>query len=80
VKAEFKDGKITLGPEGKTLYTNSGYGRPAGKMLALSGEEALYLLGREKIELEGYDFDSLASELSKDSKFMRRFLLYRDIR
>jgi tRNA-intron endonuclease len=80
VKAEFTDGKITLGPEGKALYTNSGYGRPAGKRLALSGEEALYLLGRDKIELDGYDFDTLASELSEDSKFMRRFLLYRDIR
>lgn len=71
---------IWLGPEGRTLYDQSGYGRPVGGGLRLAPEEALYLLHRGRIEVPGHQFDSLLSFFCENANLMRTFLVYRDIR
>jgi len=80
VKASF-DGKIIrVGKDGRQLYEQSGYGRPETDGLKLSPQEALYLLHRQKIEVEGYSFDALFAEFADQRNFMRSFLVYRDLR
>ncbi|MBN2733253.1 MAG: tRNA-intron lyase [Methanomicrobiaceae archaeon] len=78
--AEFDGEWITLGEEGLILYEQGGYGRPSGKSLKLTPEEALYLADRGKIEVKGHSFDSILTEFVEKSEFLRKFLVYRDIR
>ena len=69
-----------MGKEGKSLYEQSGYGRPDRDGLRLSPQEALYLLHRQKIDVPGYTFDTLFAEFCNQQNFMRSFLVYRDLR
>ncbi|MCQ8894367.1 MAG: tRNA-intron lyase [Methanolinea sp.] len=78
--ASFDGTWVRLGPEGKALYDQSGYGRPEREGLRLAPEEALYLVHRGRIEVPGYPFDRLLATLAGTSHGMRSFLVYRDIR
>ena len=69
-----------MGKEGKPLYEQSGYGRLEPEGIRLSPQEALYLLHRQKIEVEGYSFDTLFTEFADQRNFLRSFLVYRDLR
>jgi tRNA-intron endonuclease, archaea type len=80
VKAEFDGATVRLGEDGLALYEQGGYGRPEKGGVRLSPEEALYLVHREKITVPGYDFNRLLSIFSTDATFIRRYLVYRDIR
>ncbi|WOF15274.1 tRNA-intron lyase [Methanoplanus sp. FWC-SCC4] len=80
MKAEYNGEQVLLGAEGKSLYDQGGYGRPDKNGLKLSPEEALYLLGRNKIEVKGHSFESLFAAFTEESDFLRKFLVYRDIR
>lgn len=71
---------IRTGRDGRSLYEQSGYGRPDGDGLRLSPQEALYLLHRQKIEVPDYTFDTLFAEFCDQPNFMRSFLVYRDLR
>jgi tRNA-intron endonuclease len=62
------------------LYEQSGYGRPDKEGLKFAPQEALYLLHRQKIEVEGYTFDTLLAEFADEKNFLRTFLVYRDLR
>jgi len=75
------DGKwVHLDRSGLSLYDQGGYGRPDKNGLRLSPEEALYLLLRGKIESRHFSFASLLSGFVSEKNFMRKFLVYRDIR
>lgn len=80
VKATFDGTTVRTGKEGKSLYEQSGYGRPDGDGLRLSPQEALYLVHRQKIEVPDYTFDTLFSEFCDQQNFLRSFLVYRDLR
>jgi tRNA-intron endonuclease len=80
VKGILDAGVVRLGPEGRTLYEQSGYGRVEKDGLKLSPAEALYLIHRGKVEVPGHDFDSLLSVFAEDPVFIRSYLVYRDIR
>jgi tRNA-intron endonuclease, archaea type len=80
VKAAFDGTMIRVGKEGRALYEQSGYGRPEAAGLRLSPQEAIYLLHRQKIEVDGYSFDALFAEFADQRNFMRSFLVYRDLR
>jgi tRNA-intron endonuclease len=80
VLAAFDGTTIRMGKDGKTLYEQSGYGRPDGNGLRLAPQEALYLLHRQKIEVPDYSFDTLFAEFCNQPNFMRSFLVYRDLR
>jgi tRNA-intron endonuclease len=80
VKARIEDNKVLLGSEGYALYEQSGFGRPQKDGLRLSPVEALYLVYRGRIEIPGFDFDSLLVRFSEDAHMIRSFLVYRDIR
>ena len=84
VIGEYDGEWINLGDDGLILYEQGGYGRPVqseGKTaLRLSPEEALYLTGREKITVKGYTYDELLAVCTEKSEFLRKFLVYRDIR
>jgi tRNA-intron endonuclease len=80
VKASFDGEWVCPGEDGTALYENSGYGRPDGNRLKLFPEEALYLAGKGKLTVDKLDFDALAIRFSEKPGFMRRFLVYRDIR
>ena len=80
MKATFDGTWARLGADGIALYEHGGYGRPETGGLRLSPEEALYLFWRGKITIEGHTFESLLAELSKEKTFLRRYLVYRDIR
>jgi tRNA-intron endonuclease len=82
VKAILEGREVRLGKDARTLYEQSGYGRPEkeGGGLRLSPEEALYLLHRNRIELPGYDFDRLLSVFTGEPNFFRSYLVYRDLR
>jgi len=80
VKATFDGSTIRVGNDGRSLYEQSGYGRPEGDGLRLSPQEALYLLHRQKIEVPDYSFDTLFAEFSDQPNVMRSFLVYRDLR
>ena len=69
-----------LGPDGLTLYEQSGFGRPLKEGVRLSPVEAVYLLYRGRIEIPGFEFDSLLVHFSKDPHFLRSFMVYRDLR
>jgi tRNA-intron endonuclease len=80
VKATFDGTTVRTGKDGRSLYEQSGYGRPDGEGLKLSPVEALYLLHRQKIEVPGYSFDTLFAMLSVQPNFMRSYFVYRDLR
>jgi len=80
VKARIEEDKVLLGSEGYALYEQSGFGRPQKDGLRLSPVEALYLVYRGRIEIPGYDFDTLLVRFSEDAHMFRSFLVYRDIR
>ena len=66
------DGKTDNKSENKTAGTKTA--------LRLSPEEALYLIGREKITVKNYTYDELLTVCTEKSEFLRKFLVYRDIR
>ncbi|HWQ66820.1 MAG TPA: tRNA-intron lyase [Methanospirillum sp.] len=80
MKARIENGQVLLGSEGLTLYEQSGYGRPLKEGVRLSPEEALYLVYRGRIEIPGFQFETLLVHFSDDTHFLRSFLVYRDIR
>jgi tRNA-intron endonuclease len=80
VKAIFDGTSVRTGSAGRSLYEQSGYGRLDKEGLRLASQEALYLLHRQKIEVEGYTFDTLLSEFADEKNFLRTFLVYRDLR
>ena len=80
VKARFDGTWVRLGNEGRSLYDQSGYGRPEDDGLRLAPEEACYLLHRGRIGIEGYDFDTLIAHFARRPDFLRTFLVYRDLR
>ncbi|WP_300040741.1 tRNA-intron lyase [Methanospirillum sp.] len=80
MKARLDSGHVMLGQDGLTLYEQSGFGRPLKEGVRLSPVEALYLVYRGRIEVPGFDFDSLLVHFSDDVHVLRSFLVYRDIR
>ena len=71
---------VRLGGEGRALYEQGGYGRLEGTGLRLSPEEALYLMERGKIDVKDFGFDALLGLFAGQPNFIRRYLVYRDIR
>ncbi len=71
---------MRLGREGRTLYEQGGYGRPERNGLRLSPEEALYLMERNKIDVKDFEFDTLLGLFANQPNFIRKYLVYRDIR
>jgi len=69
-----------MGKDGRTLYEQSGYGRPDNEGICLAPQEALYLLHRHKIEMPGCSFDALLARFADQHNFLRSFLVYRDLR
>jgi tRNA-intron endonuclease len=82
VKAQFDGKEVRLGKDARSLYEQSGYGRPEkdGSVLRLAPVEALYLIHRNRIEITGYDFDRLLSAFTTEPNFLRTYLVYRDLR
>ena len=80
MKAFFDGTAVRCGNDGKALYDQGGYGRREKDGLRLAPHEALYLVYRRKITVEGHDFDSLFSVFAGQSNVLRSFLVYRDIR
>lgn len=78
--ATFDGTWVRLGGEGRTFYEQGGYGRLEGTSLRLSPEEALYLMERGKIDVKDFDFDALLGLFAGQPNFVRRYLVYRDIR
>lgn len=78
--ATFDGTWVRLGGEGRTLYEQGGYGRIEGTGLRLSPEEALYLMERGKIDVKDFSFDALLGLFAGQPNFIRRYLVYRDIR
>lgn len=71
---------VHLGRDGVHLHEQSGYGRPGGGGLTLVPVEALYLVHRGRIEVAGETFESLLSAFGADPRFLRAYLVYRDLR
>ena len=71
---------VRLGSEGRTLYEQGGYGRLERTGLRLSPEEALYLMERNKIDVKDFGFDTLLGLFASQPNFIRKYLVYRDIR
>ena len=69
-----------LGTEGYTLYDQSGYGRKTKNGLTLAPVEILYLVYRDKIQVENYSYDSLVAYFAKEPSFFRSYLVYQDMR
>jgi tRNA-intron endonuclease len=80
VKATFDGKSLRLGQDGLSLYESGGYGRPEKGGLRLAPEEGLYLLWRNRIEVADHTFSGLLADLSGDTGFFRRYLVYRDLR
>lgn len=81
MKAQFDGTKVTAMPEAAVFYEQSGYGRlEKTGTLRLAAEEALYLIARGKIEIDGWSFDHLLSACAATPGFLRSFTVYRDIR
>ncbi|MEN6610358.1 MAG: tRNA-intron lyase [Methanoregulaceae archaeon] len=80
VKAKLEDKGVVLSADGLPLYEQSGYGRPEKDGIRVSPAEALYLVHRGKIEIEEFDFESLLLYYAKEENFLRKYLVYRDIR
>ena len=80
MKGRLEGTSVILGPDGATLHEQGGFGRMERGGLRLSPEEALYLVHRQKLEVEGYPFDRLLSALSERPGLFRSYLVYRDLR
>lgn len=80
MKATFDGTWVRLGPDGRTLYEQSGYGRAIDGGLRLAPEEALYLVHRGRIDVAGFDFNQLLALFCRKPDMLRNFLVYRDIR
>jgi tRNA-intron endonuclease len=80
VKGRLEGTSVILGPDGATLHEQGGFGRMERGGLRLSPEEALYLVHRQKLEVEGHPFDSLLSAFAVRPDLFRSYLVYRDIR
>jgi tRNA-intron endonuclease len=81
VKAVFDGTYVTAPHEAKVFYEQSGYGRvEKNGNVRFSGVEALYLLARGKISIEGSGFDAFLSICSENPEFLRNYIVYRDIR
>jgi tRNA-intron endonuclease len=80
VKAVFDGTSVRCGRDGQALYEQGGFGRKEKGGLRLAPQEALYLLHRGKIEIEGYDFDRLLAVFAEQANVLRSYLVYRDIR
>jgi tRNA-intron endonuclease len=80
VKGKLDGSTVLLGPDGAALHEQGGFGRIERGGLRLSPEEALYLVHREKITVEGHSFESLLSAFADRPGLFRSFLVYRDIR
>ena len=81
MKAQFDGTQILAPPEAKVFYDQNGYGRveKTGN-IRLAVVEALYLIARGKIQIDGWSFDSLLVESAASPGFLRKFIVYRDIR
>jgi tRNA-intron endonuclease len=80
VLATFDGTWVRLGNEGRILYEQGGYGRVERTGLRLAPEEALYLMERGKIEVKDFGYDTLLGLFAGQPNFIRRYLVYRDIR
>ena len=80
MKATFDGTAVRVAKDGHVLYEQSGYGRLEKDGVKLAPQEALYLIHRKKIVLEGYTFDTLFSEFAGERTFLRSYLVYRDLR
>jgi tRNA-intron endonuclease len=80
VKAVFDGTSVRCGRDGQVFYEQGGFGRKEKGGLRLAPQEALYLLHRGKIEIEGYDFDRLLAVFAEQANVLRSYLVYRDIR
>jgi tRNA-intron endonuclease len=88
VAASLKDDSVTVSsPEGVEELSSRGYGVLEDDKLSLTYYEALYLLGKEAIELEDeetgkkMDFQALLERFqSVDKDAWVRYLIYRDLR
>ena len=80
MKGELTGETVRLGQDGRVLYEQNGVGRPDAAGLSLSPEEALYLVQKGKITVEGCSFDELLVIFAARPGFFRSFLVYRDIR
>jgi tRNA-intron endonuclease len=80
VKTVFDGTSVRCGWDGQVLYEQGGFGRKEGKSLRLAPQEAIYLLQRGKIEIEGFDLDQFLAIFAGQPNVVRSFLVYRDIR
>jgi tRNA-intron endonuclease len=80
VKTVFDGTSVRCGWDGQVLYEQGGFGRKEGKSLRLAPQEAIYLLQRGKIEIEGFDLDQFLAAFAGQPNVVRSFLVYRDIR
>ncbi|MGE5832422.1 MAG: tRNA-intron lyase [Methanomicrobiales archaeon] len=80
MKGRLDGSSVLLGPDGMVLHEQGGFGRVERAGLRLSPEEALYLVHREKVEVEGYPFEALLGAFADRPGLFRSFLVYRDIR
>lgn len=88
VRASFKENKVLVSsPEEIEGLTSRGYGVPEDKGLVLTFYEALYLLGKEVLEIEDeknkekLSFQDLLKRFkSIDENAWVRYLIYRDLR
>ena len=81
MKAQFDGTQILAPPEAKVFYDQNGYGRveKTGN-IRLAVVEALYLIARGKIQIDGWSCDSLLVESAASPGVLRKFIVYRDIR
>ena len=80
MKGRLDGSSILLGPDGVTLHEQGGFGRVERAGLRLSPEEALYLVHRGKVEVEGYPFEALLGAFADQPGLFRSYLVYSDIR
>jgi tRNA-intron endonuclease len=80
VKGRLDGESVVLGPEGVALHEQGGFGRVERAGLRLSPEEALYLVHRQKVEVEGHPFETLLAVFAGRPGLFRSYLVYRDLR
>ena len=89
IKATFKENKILVfsSPEDIEGFSSRGYGVPEDEGLALTFYEALYLLGKEIVEIEDeitkeeMSFQDLLKRFqSVDENAWVKYVIYRDLR
>ena len=80
MKGRLDGNSVLLGPDGVVLHEQGGFGRLERGGLRISPEEVLYLVHREKVEVEGHTFEGLLAAFAGLPGLFRSFLVYRDIR